>query len=540
MLRLFLLVQLCLRALATEFECIILSISCTLNSTSPDLTVLLFYRPPSSNPAVLDVLFSTMCNLDVSVFDNFYIIGDFNIDFICANTSLYHKLLSVMSSFNLTQIVTEPTRITSNSATLIDLIFVATPTLVKSCLTIPPLSNSDHNGLQLLVTIKSPKRSEKPTPRKIWKYALANFDSITSRLENTDWDKIFLDDVDTCWNNWKNYFLSVMDKFIPHSMVSHDERLPWINYTVLKAIRKRKTLFRLYKRTGNQFDHDKYKHQRNTVVSLLRLRKEKFFKNLNPSNAKDFWKAVKKLNSKSITIPTLSNNGQSVCTSQGKAKLINDFFFGCFNRQYPPLGSVPSPLNYYSNLDPQEFPEKLLCSEDTISDMLANLDSSKSTGADDISARMLKANAYSIAPSLTKLFNLSLTTGTVPNEWKVARIVPIPKTDCPSASTSGYRPISVLPIISKVLERHVKELIDDCIADNAPISKYQWGFMHHRSSTSALISVFHDWLCSLDSGKEICVVFFDVKKAFDSVPHIPLLPAEIIRYRPRPISSQVD
>ena len=107
--------------------------------------------------------------------------------------------------------------------------------------------------------------------------------------------------------------------------------------------------------------------------------------------------------------------------------------------------------------------------------MLANLDSSKSTGADDISAKilMLKTNACSIAPSLTKLFNLSLTTGTVPTERKIARIVPIPKTNCPSASTSGYRPISVLPIISKVLERHVKELIDDYVADNAPVSKYQ-------------------------------------------------------------------
>ena len=155
------------------------------------------------------------------------------------------------------------------------------------------------------------------------------------------------------------FWVMIMDRFIPHSVVTCDERLPWINhsYTVLKAIRKRKTLFRLYKCTGNQLDHDKYKHQWNTVVSLLWSRKEDFFKNLNPSNAKDFWKAVKKLNSKSTTIPTLNNNGLSVCTSQGKAKLINDFFFGCFNRQYPPLGSVPSPLDYHSNLDPQEFPE---------------------------------------------------------------------------------------------------------------------------------------------------------------------------------------
>ena len=330
-------------------------------------------------------------------------------------------------------------------------------------------------------------------------------------------------DVDTCWNNWKNYFLSIMDRFIPHSLVTHEERLPWINSTVLKAIRKRKTLFQLYKHTGSQLDHDKYKQQRNAVVTLLRVRKEDYFKNLNPSNAKDFWNSIKKLNNKSTTIPTLNNDGTLVCTSQGKATLISDFFFGCFNRQYPPLGSACSPIGQSSNLDPQEFPEELLCSVDNIADMLAYLDPSKSTGADKISARMLKSCAYSIAPSLTKLFNLSLKTGIVPSEWKIARIVPIPKTDCPSTSTSGYRPISVLPIISKVLEQHVKELIDDYVANNAPISKYQWGFMHQRSSTSALISVTHDWHCSLDSGKEVCIVFFDVKKAFDSVPHIPLL-----------------
>ena len=132
---------------------------------------------------------------------------------------------------------------------------------------------------------------------------------------------------------------------------------------------------------------------------------------------------------------------------------------------------------------------------------------------------------YSIAPSLTKLFNLSLISGTFPSEWKVARIVPIPKTDSPSVSASDYRPISILPVVSKVLEHHVKEFIEEHVAENAPISKHQWprGFMHHRSSTSALISVIHDWISSLDLGNEVCIVFFDIRKAFDSVPHTPLL-----------------
>ena len=170
--------------------------------------------------------------------------------------------------------------------------------------------------------------------------------------------------------------------------------------------------------------------------------------------------------------------------------------------------------------DGEQAQAHIFYSIDSVAELLANLDASKSTGVDAISARMLKTCAHSIAPSLTKLLNLSLSTGTLPSEWKTGRIVPIPKTDRPSSSAGDYRPISILPIVSKVLERHVKSLIDDYMTENAPISKHQWGFM---SSTAALISVIHDWLCALDSGKEVCVVFFDVRKAFDSVPHIPLL-----------------
>ena len=145
------------------------------------------------------------------------------------------------------------------------------------------------------------------------------------------------------------------------------------------------------------------------------------------------------------------------------------------------------------------------------------------SGVDGISTKMLQFTAYSIASSLTNLFNQSLTTGTYPSEWKHARIVPVPKSDSPSASVSGYRPISILPIVSKVLERHVKDIIDKFLTEKYPITDYQWGFMHHRSSVSALIAVIHDWLSALDGVLEVCVVFFDVKKAFDSVPHAPLL-----------------
>ena len=160
--------------------------------------------------------------------------------------------------------------------------------------------------------------------------------------------------------------------------------------------------------------------------------------------------------------------------------------------------------------------------EDAIFDQLAALDTSKAAGYDGISGKMLKSTAGSITPTLTALFNLSLSSGKIPQEWKIGRIAPVPKGP-DRTLLSGYRPISILPVISKVIERHVKMIIETHLQRNAPISERQWGFMSSRSTMSALIKVVDDCSKALDQGHEVCAVFFDVRKAFDTVPHLPLL-----------------
>ena len=135
---------------------------------------------------------------------------------------------------------------------------------------------------------------------------------------------------------------------------------------------------------------------------------------------------------------------------------------------------------------------------------------------------MLKSTSFSITSSLCRLFNLSISTGQFPSAWKLGRITPIPK-GSNKTLPSGYRPISVLPVISKLIERHVKAVLETYLQTNAPISKKQWGFVCGRSTVSALIQVVDDWQRALDWSNEVCTVFFDISKAFDTVPHLPLL-----------------
>ena len=199
-------------------------------------------------------------------------------------------------------------------------------------------------------------------------------------------------------------------------------------------------------------------------------------------------------------------------TNIDKAAVLNNFFYECFNSTLPPLPT------HVSWLDPVNFPEDLLCTEDVTIELITKLEISKATGPDNISARMLKETATSIASSLTKLFNLSLSSGHLPSAWKLARVVPVPKSSDLS-SPSNYRPISILSIISKIMERCVYKIVYDHLCVSYPISAKQWGFLPGRSTISALLSVTHDWLNNLENGNEVCSVYLDLRKAFDSVPH---------------------
>ena len=128
---------------------------------------------------------------------------------------------------------------------------------------------------------------------------------------------------------------------------------------------------------------------------------------------------------------------------------------------------------------------------------------------------MLKSTASAIAPSVTKLFNCSIKCGHPPSAWKFSSVVPIPKV-VKAQSTSDFRPISLLSILSKALERHFYNLISNHLLINCPLVDSQWGFQPGKSTVSALLHTTHDWLQQLEMGTEIGAIFFDFKKAFDT------------------------
>ena len=173
---------------------------------------------------------------------------------------------------------------------------------------------------------------------------------------------------------------------------------------------------------------------------------------------------------------------------------MNDFFSKCFSISYPPI-STTTIVNH------QCSPE-ILCTVEKVYFFLKYLDISKASDPDGISARTLKFTAEVIAPSVTTLFNYSIICCRPPSSWKCASVVPIPK------GIADFILISLLPILSKVLEHHFYLLINEYLSISYPLSNCQWGFQSGKSTVSALLDTTYTWFQLLEKNEEVGAVFF--------------------------------
>ena len=168
----------------------------------------------------------------------------------------------------------------------------------------------------------------------------------------------------------------------------------------------------------------------------------------------------------------------------------------CFNNTVTPLQKTPRDSSTPDDIC------GLLCPEEEVVGIFRPLDTTKANGSDGISARMLKSTDTAIAPSLTKFIvqsvNLTVTF------WKEAIIVPVPKKQGPLSP--GPYPF-FQSSCSNVLEQHIHFLITEHICNHTPLSNFQFGFQHRKSTVSALLSVTHDWLMYLEKRREVGVVF---------------------------------
>ena len=157
-----------------------------------------------------------------------------------------------------------------------------------------------------------------------------------------------------------------------------------------------------------------------------------------------------------------------------------------------------------------------------VEEEIRNFKRHKSTGLDELPPGLLKDCAASLSIPIAHIVNLSLESSIVPTDWKIAVIRPIFKSGSPS-SPDNYRPISILPVLSKILERAVHTQLINYLEENELLSACQFGYRKGRSTELAASLFLDNARKDIDNGYLVGAVFLDISKAFDTIGHGVLL-----------------
>ena len=157
-------------------------------------------------------------------------------------------------------------------------------------------------------------------------------------------------------------------------------------------------------------------------------------------------------------------------------------------------------------------------SPSTVCKLLNQLDAKKATGLDRIPCKLLKLSSSIVGPSLAYIFKSCIDAEIFPNEWKIAKVTPLFKKGS-KRELGNYRPISVLPLISKIFEKIIYRQLYDYLQDNSLLNTYQSGFRSMHSTLTALLETTNNWSINIDNGLLNGVLFVDLKKAFDTIDH---------------------
>ena len=476
------------------------------------------YRPPTSNIDWMNKFVDLLDKASDMDLDK-VILGDFNCDMLKPDQGNSTKLIDIATEFGLDQLITSPTRVTERSSTLIDLLYTVNTDLFThyGCL---DLSISDHSLIYGVTSLVSYRQAH--CCKYIRCFGKCDTDSLLNDLDVAPWSVMeSFDDVDDQWNYWKKLFITIVDQHIPLKKIRvRSQSLPWIDGDIRKLMRSRNYFCRKARRRHLPGDWEKYRFLRNKVTRMVRVAKMNYFKMLTTSgNLRKTWKEVNGLMKRKA-----SSEISEVVTSDGTRLTCAQLIVNEFNTYFSSwTGSCLDSqiMNEGRPLGRDVFKFRRI-EEDDVFVLLRGINVAKAVGVDGISGKLLKLAAPSIMTSLTSLFNYSLNLGRVPQEWKRARVTPIPKISG-SVCVGDFRPVSVLPIVGKLLESAVYQQLNSYFEEHSVLSDTQFGFRVNHTTQDALVSTVEDWRYALDKDLLVGSIMIDLSKAFDSVDHSILL-----------------
>ena len=496
------------------------------------------YRPPKGDLKNA-LIYLNNCLRALNLYKtDLFIMGDLNINYQNKSSPGYKRLSFFNQSNGLSQYISSTTRNTDKSKSLIDLVlsnskFVACAGTLQHFI-------SDHQPI--FVVHKKGRDSRKSVTFEGRSYRDYDKDIFRRRLLEEDWRDYFqITDPDLAWEFVLRIITKVLDTLCPlRKFQIKNYRPDWMSKELIEQIKDRDYFYCKAKKTGDADLWNMAKHLRNVTNSNIRMAKREFILqqlNNNENNAKKFWKVIREVapsgNTKTKQDIFLKDGSDKVERDQ-VAQFINDYFINVGNFAVPapratPVTLPPSQLDLnstHSGGQPSIEAPELLNFDDVIEmDVIRavkQINVSKSSGLSNVSSFVVKEAFTFLVPQITYMFNLSIRSSTFPTSWKKALVVPIPKAGN-SAQVQNYRPISLLPLPGKILEKLIHKQMSDFLEDSSYLIDVQHGFRKNHSTIHSVVQLTSYINTKTDAGLPTLATFIDFKKAFDCVQHPVLL-----------------
>ena len=380
--------------------------------------------------------------------------------------------------------IRSPTRITNDTQSLIDIIAVSNPAAIKDT-TVVPFGIADHELIGCVRKINHIKFQTETIKCRDYK----SYDPVELRnhLASIDWNIVFeCTDVNRAWVIFGDILSTAFDKFAP--MITKRVKgkcSPWLSADIKFHMNIRDRLMRRARKSKVNAHREEYKRKRNSVNIMIRNAKSEYTKSLlreNAGNPDGFWATIKRIfPSKSKTSKTEKSFSINSNSTSNPNKIVNGFC-SYFSAVVGTLKKASYPLLDFTWRRPKKILTRTFetfrfgyVSVVEVTCHLKKLKRKKAAGHDNLPAGLLKDSADVISIPLAHIINLSLRSGVFPTSWKVAKILPLYKSGA-SDQFGNYRPISILPVISKVVEKIVHKRLVEFLTENNLLLKQQFGF----------------------------------------------------------------
>ena len=382
---------------------------------------------------------------------------------------------------------------------------------------------SDHK----LIKVSRYSKTMKTNPRYVRKRSYKNFDPnlFLVAVQQINWLDLYLStDVNQAVQILSDKITFILDVMASIRTIQvRTNYAPWLSKETIRLMKERDNLQRIAAESKRREDWVQFKSLRNRINNRLKFEERSWQKTKIEQcgeDSKSVWKNVKGiLNWKSSGSPNqLFYKGSLVTKPQQLADAQNEYFVDkitTIRDNLPPPTS--DPLGKLQTLMHGRLCTFALCAvhPDEVEKIVSGLNNSTAFGLDNIDTFAIKTE---IVPALTHIINLSISTQEFPSYWKKSKIIPLHKKD-DLLNPKNYRPVAIVPIFSKVLERVIFNQLLEYLTTNHLIHLNHHAYRSSHSTTTALIQMYDVWLQSLEAKQLAGVCFLDMSAAFDIVDH---------------------